>query len=267
MSLEKFLKVSQETNEKFQKFFSSYKEIETAMTETRKLIEDGQKYDSPKVYDAAKEVLDKTEAFLTLMEDLDENMDADKTNIPSVDYLFDGLPITEFVDARIKMALGDESKETKDRLVHAAKMINHDSFCNKACSPDTCVCGKDFSKYDGTKEEAPAIQFPENKALPVTELDGVKIIGYHENGISFTLPEPTIYEYVESVSNSAARDINTAMDAIEEAFKDEDKFSEDDVKLLRFYVSNLPSYSEHDVAGMSDMQVCYKFLTMKDLRK
>jgi len=265
MSLEKFLKVSQETNEKFQKFFSSYKEIETAMTETRKLIEDGQKYDSPKVYDAAKEVLDKTEAFLTLMEDLDENMDADKTNIPSVDYLFDGLPITEFVDARIKMALGDESKETKDRLVHAAKMINHDSFCNKACSPDTCVCGKDFSKYDMARgiglnpDSTPVLQFPDGGELTI------KLSS--EDVTSFSFPEPTIYEYVESVSNSAAEEINTAMDAIEEAFKDVDKFNEDDVKLLRFYVSNLPSHSEHDVAGMSDMQVCYKFLTMKDLRK
>jgi hypothetical protein len=259
MSLEKFLKSQQELNEKMQKFYSAYKEIENAMTETRKLIEEGNRYDSPKVYDAAKEVLDTTEAFLTLMEDLDENMDADKTNIPSVDYLFEGLPITEFVDARIKMALGDESKETKDQLIHAAEMINHDSFCNKACCPDTCVCGKDFTQYEGTKEGAPAIQFPEGGELTI----GVAA----EDVVSFTFPEYSIYEYVESISNSTAEEINTAMSAIDEALKDVDVFSAEDVQLVRFYLSNLPSLSDRDVEGMTDMQACYKFQTMQSLRK
>lgn len=252
--------------EKIQNFLSSYQSIEKEMAEVRRLVEEGHRYDSPKVYDAANEVLSKTESFLTLLEDLDENMDADKTNIPSVDYLFEGLPITEFVDARIKMALGDESKETKDQLVHAAKMINHDSFCNKTCCPDTCVCGKDFTQYEGTKEEAPTIEFTEKEALPVTDIGGVKI-GHHASGISFTFPEYTVYEYVESVANSLAEDNNDLMSTIEEALKDVDVFSEDDIKLIRYYLSNLPSYSDRDVEGMTDLQVCYKYQTMRDLRK
>ncbi|QIA28714.1 hypothetical protein [Phage f2b1] len=252
--------------EKIQNFLSSYQNIEKEMAEVRRLVEEGYRYDSPKVYDAANEVLKKTESFLTLLEDLDENMDTDKTNIPSVDYLFEGLPITEFVDARVKMALGDDSKATKDQLIHAAKMINHDSFCNKTCCPDTCVCGKDFTQYEGTKAEDSDADYIEKKALPVTEVGGFKI-GYHENGVSFTFPAPTIHEYVESVSESTSEEINTAMDAIEEAFKDTQTFSDEDVKLLRFYVSNLPAYSERDVEGMSNFQVCYKFQTMQSLRK
>lgn len=245
--------------EKIQSFLSSYQNIEKEMAEVRRLVEEGHRYDSPKVYDAAKEVLNKTESFLTLLEDLDENMDADKTNIPSVDYLFEGLPITEFVDARIKMALGDESKETKDQLIHAAEMINHDSFCNKACCPDTCVCGKDFTQYEGTKKEAPAIQLPGGGELTI----GVAA----EDVVSFTFPEYSVYEYVESVANSLAEDTNDLMSTIEEALKDVDVFSEDDVKLVRYYLSNLPSYSDRDVEGMTDMQACYKFQTMQSLRK
>jgi hypothetical protein len=213
MSAEKNLEVNNAINE-----------LAMLVAKAQNLIAKGHNYDSSELYDAAIGIMTKADIFVGQLEEMDENMDIEKTNIPSLEDLFEGNPVTDFVDARINLAMGDDSEENINTMKAAAEAINElydvedfdekDDICFEDCTPLTCTC-----------------------------------------------EEYSLLDYISAVDDSVTGEINETMSLIEQLLGHADSFSEDDVQILRFYMSHLPSCSFNDIEELSDRAVELAFKT------
>lgn len=64
--------------------------------------------------------------LLAAVEDKDPNLDLETTTLPSVDGLFEGEPITDYVGARLEMIYGNDSPENLNRMVTAALKLKEE---------------------------------------------------------------------------------------------------------------------------------------------
>jgi nucleoside 2-deoxyribosyltransferase len=121
---------------------NSLNELAATVAEAQKLIAEGHNYNSPELYDTAIHILNQADIFLGKLDEFDENMDPETTNIPELDYLFEDNPVTDFVDARINFAMGDESEENLNRMKAAAEKIS------EGYEEAECLC----SEYEGCSD-------------------------------------------------------------------------------------------------------------------
>ncbi|QZA70017.1 hypothetical protein 043JT007_236 [Bacillus phage 043JT007] len=75
-----------------------------------------------KVQDMKKSV----DELLAAVEEKDPNLDLETTMLPSVDELFEGEPITDYVGARLEMIYGNDSPENLQRMVAAALKLREE---------------------------------------------------------------------------------------------------------------------------------------------
>jgi hypothetical protein len=188
----------------------------------KQLWEEGHSYNSPKVYTAAMDVLDQAEAVVAKLEALDDNLDIENHSHPDMDSLFKDNPVTDFVDARINFAMGDESEENLNRMKAAAEKIS-EAYEDDAVMECTCDEYEDCS-------ECP---------LPLFEL----------------------YEIVSSLDEEYSEEVAGAMDLIEIHLHDKESFDEKDTEMIRFYLRNLPTNSHMDIEELSDRAVQLAFKT------
>ncbi|AGY47308.1 hypothetical protein Grass_43 [Bacillus phage Grass] len=64
--------------------------------------------------------------LLAAVEEKDPNLDLETTTLPSVDGLFEGEPITDYVGARLEMIYGNDSPENLNRMVTAALKLKEE---------------------------------------------------------------------------------------------------------------------------------------------
>lgn len=64
--------------------------------------------------------------LLAAVEEKDPNLDLETTTLPSVDGLFEGEPITDYVGARLEMIYGNDSPENLNRMVTAALKLREE---------------------------------------------------------------------------------------------------------------------------------------------
>ena len=208
------------SNEKNLELMGSFKELEAFVQEAKRLlVVENHDYNSLELYTAISDITYQAQSIQNKLDDLDENMDIELTNIPNIDNLFEGNPVTDYVNARVEYALGNDSQENVKRMLEAANEINDmtvyededevDLDCETDCTRETCTC----------------------------------------------FPDQTLYEYVTSVDEAMTEEINNMMDIIDIEFTNQDVFEGEDVELLRFYLSHLPMNSKTEVDVMSDRQV------------
>ncbi|UPI12049.1 hypothetical protein [Bacillus phage SBSphiJ3] len=68
----------------------------------------------------------RADELLAAVEDKDPNLDLETTTLPSVDGLFEGEPITDYVGARLEMIYGNDSPENLNRMVTAALKLKEE---------------------------------------------------------------------------------------------------------------------------------------------
>ncbi|AUO79585.1 hypothetical protein BSP10_182 [Bacillus phage BSP10] len=68
----------------------------------------------------------RADELLDAVEDRDPNLDLETTTLPSVDGLFEGEPITDYVGARLEMIYGNDSPENLNRMVTAALKLKEE---------------------------------------------------------------------------------------------------------------------------------------------
>jgi hypothetical protein len=84
----------------------------------------GSNYNDPGLYEEAVKALEAAENFVSVLEELDENLDVDHTSIPSLDKFFEGNPVTEYIEAKLEfMNSKEEDKNAELRLSNAAKKV------------------------------------------------------------------------------------------------------------------------------------------------
>lgn len=66
------------------------------------------------------------DSLLAAVEEKDPNLDLETTTLPSVDGLFEGEPITDYVGARLEMIYGNDSPENLSRMVTAALKLKEE---------------------------------------------------------------------------------------------------------------------------------------------
>lgn len=66
------------------------------------------------------------DSLLAAVEEKDPNLDLETTTLPSVDGLFEGEPITDYVEARLEMIYGNDSPENLNRMVTAALKLKEE---------------------------------------------------------------------------------------------------------------------------------------------
>lgn len=68
----------------------------------------------------------RADELLAAVEEKDPNLDLETTTLPSVDRLFEGEPITDYVGARLEMIYGNDSPENLNRMVTAALKLKEE---------------------------------------------------------------------------------------------------------------------------------------------
>ncbi|YP_010582024.1 transcriptional regulator [Bacillus phage SPG24] len=68
----------------------------------------------------------RADELLAAVEEKDPNLDLETTTLPSVDGLFEGEPITDYVGARLEMIYGNDSPENLNRMVTAALKLKEE---------------------------------------------------------------------------------------------------------------------------------------------
>jgi hypothetical protein len=235
MSAEKNLEVNNAVNE-----------LAMLVAKAQNLIAKGHNYDSSELYDAAINIMTKADIFVGQLEEMDENMDIEKTNIPSLDDLFEGNPVTDYVDARINLAMGDDSEENINAMKSAAEAINE---------------LYEEEELHGLYEESALHQCGCEPGDACSSCPEDDICFEDCTPTSCTCEEYSLLEYISAVDNSVTGEINETLSLIEQLLGHADSFSEDDVKILRFYMSHLPSCSFNDIEELSDRAVELAFKT------
>lgn len=64
--------------------------------------------------------------------------------------------------------------------------------------------------------------------------------------------EIPLVEYIKEIDETHAEEINENLDMIEQSLDNKAEFGEDDVQLIRYYLSHLPGNSNYDVEALSD---------------
>ncbi|QZA69726.1 hypothetical protein 035JT004_235 [Bacillus phage 035JT004] len=73
-----------------------------------------------------QEMKKSADELLAAVEEKDPNLDLETTTLPSVDGLFEGEPITDYVGARLEMIYGNDSPENLNRMVTAALKLREE---------------------------------------------------------------------------------------------------------------------------------------------
>ncbi|UPI13047.1 hypothetical protein [Bacillus phage SBSphiJ6] len=73
-----------------------------------------------------QEMKQSADELLAAVEEKDPNLDLETTTLPSVDGLFEGEPITDYVGARLEMIYGNDSPENLNRMVTAALKLKEE---------------------------------------------------------------------------------------------------------------------------------------------
>lgn len=68
----------------------------------------------------------RADELLAAVEEKDPNLDLETTTLPSVDGLFEGEPITDYVGARLEMIYGNDSPENLSRMGTAALKLKEE---------------------------------------------------------------------------------------------------------------------------------------------
>lgn len=80
------------------------------------------KVDVNHAYERAVDLLHNVNILVDKLEEQDENLDLEKTKIPSIDQYFEGNPVTEYVNASFDF-IKEQTLENQDRLVEAANKV------------------------------------------------------------------------------------------------------------------------------------------------
>lgn len=78
--------------------------------------------DSQEVYEAAIDLYSNVGQFIETLEDLDDNLDPEKTNLPNVDALFENHPVTDYIHAVYNRAV-KEDVDSQLEVLKAAKKL------------------------------------------------------------------------------------------------------------------------------------------------
>lgn len=251
-------------------------------------------------YEAVGELVGFAKDFLVAVKlsddslESDENMDPEKTKIPSLKGYFDDEVIEKYIDAQIERAVErnnakeefskgvgispeedvkeeEPEKEEGEYLDYMFDGLCYEQFLDKiqemGYTLDTVpvtggflagvVVNKDYCKTCNCLNECATAEEP-LKVFSI-EMDGFKMESYTD-GVAFKQNKSeNLLEYVTNVSNMVTYQINSTLDFIEESYANVKEFTEDDIEVLRFYLSSLPANSKHEIDELSDKGVVLAF--------
>ncbi|AIW03364.1 hypothetical protein CPT_Mater207 [Bacillus phage Mater] len=181
--------------------------------------------------EAAYELLDEVKAFINSVEEADPNMDLKQTSLESVDEYFSDHPVTEYMQNNFNIVVN-----AKDSDIDVKKLA------------------------ESVQDKIMNIVAPQEDNIFTCEKDCT------EETCSCPLVAPTLYEYISNVDESVSEVTKDAMDLIQNAYAEEDAFTEKDVELIRFFLSKTLHLSVADVMAMTDDQVVKQFKVLQLLK-
>jgi hypothetical protein len=107
--------------EKVKKVTSSVTDLSTAFTSLLGQLWELEA-DSKEVYEAAIDLYESVGQFIETLEDLDDNLDPEKSNLPDIDFLFEEHPVTDYINAVYNRAV-NEDVTTRLEVLRAAKEL------------------------------------------------------------------------------------------------------------------------------------------------
>lgn len=285
---------------------------------------------SQEVYDAAMNLYGSVGQFIQTLEDLDENLDPNKTKLPDLDKVFEGNPVTDYVSSVIDLATGagkvESVKEAAQKLADYQKEVYGEKKEGFSCLEDFIdyiladigveqdqsgeVFKKELkeaikilgnrpgyskfiisSKKLGTLEGKLEVsgedvritiadkEYNYSTLPPAKSYDGF-CNAYPEDEVaddeelfpyqSYCCPdcdcaceeddgedyeEIPLIDFIRDTDSVHAEEINANMDSIQEHLDKKVDFDDDDVELIRYYLSHLPQHSEDEVNMMKDSTV------------
>ena len=142
----------------------AFKEVELSKHRLQLSLENSNYEGRPESYAAAFDHLKSLERFLDVLEEYDNNLDLDKTNLPNLDEIFAEDPVTDYVNAAIEYAQSQGSEEAEKKLKETALKV--------AESQKEKQSKKDLIDHIDSVEESYAIAVMENMELIEKELEG-----------------------------------------------------------------------------------------------
>lgn len=267
--------------------------------------------DFQKLFNAALNCYSALGQLIETLEDQDENMDPEKTNLPNLDDVFAGDPASEYVDAIINLASGagkmEDVKAAAERLAahqndekpkeegkfddsiegFAKAVTEHCNLTGAVAQDIATQLVHCFSLLEG--KVGPSVGF---KALTVqgtvegtvfnTETDHVVVLngkeyGYKRKYEGFCSEYPTepvadqeeIFNALHPEVEAPRKEVTLADYVTNHGFGDLDPmelldviqtildrrsniFSDDDYKLVRFYLKQKPFNDPEEIDSMSD---------------
>jgi hypothetical protein len=89
------------TKEQLDALVVFYTRVQESAEEVKKIFTSDLEYTSPELYNATVSLAEQAEALVEAIEDADENLDPEKTKIPSIEEFFKGNKTSEYVQALI----------------------------------------------------------------------------------------------------------------------------------------------------------------------
>lgn len=205
-------------NEKKLAAMKELSNVEKKFTELDNVVfEQGFGMGTRQVYKAAVYLYDAVEDFIEALEELDENMYPETTNLPNVDEIFKDHPVSDYVHSLFDVVSGsgniDDVKEAAKRLENYQRDMH----------------GK-------VKDEE-------------EDCEGVGLL-----------------DYIEEVDATHVDEVNENLDMIEKYLDGKSKFNDDDVKLIRYYLTHLPQHSFNEVESMEDKTVKLAYRQLQFIR-
>jgi len=156
-----------------------------------------------------------------------------------LDYMFDGLCYEQFLDKIQEMGYTLDTVPVTGGFL-AGVVVNKD-YCKTCNCLNECATAEEPLKVFSMK------------------MDGFEMEGYTD-GVAFKQNKSeNLLEYVTNVSNMVSFQVNSTLDFIEESYANVKEFTEDDIEVLRFYLSSLPANSKHEIDELSDKGIVLAF--------
>lgn len=186
------------------------------------------------VFDAALYLYEQVGVFIETVEDADTNLDPETSNLPDIDGLFVGNPVSDYVKEVINFYAeskkGNEEAHRKlfEAAINAEKHQN--GLAEEVCSYPNCECGVDgcWDEEEGCEEDCCI----ECCACDLSEMD--------------------LHEFIDYTEEDYAAQVMANMELIEEELKGKTEFSQADLYLIRYYLKRQPYTSDFTVEGLSD---------------
>ena len=206
-------------NEKKLAAMKELSNVEKKFTDLDNVVfEQGFGMETRQVYNAAINLYDAVEDFIEALEELDENMNPETTNLPNIDKIFKDHPASDYVHSLFDAVLGSGSI---DDVKEAAKNLENYQ--------------RDMHGKVEDKEE---------------DCEDVGLLAY-----------------IEEVDATHVDEVNENLDMIEKYLDGKSEFNDDDVKLIRYYLTHLPQHSLNEVESMEDKTVKLAYRQLQFIRR